>query len=555
MRIEEQLASLVGSAAARAAAAGKLGTVKEIPPVIIERPRDEAHGDWATNAALILASQAKLPPREVAQIIVDSLEAAAYLDSVEIAGPGFINFKLDDDWFRGALREILEKKGSYGRAESPTGRRFQIEFVSANPVGPMHVGHGRWAALGDSLARLLEATGNTVEREFYINDFGNQMRIFGVSVAARYRELLGRPLELPEDGYQGHYITDIAREIVDADRDTHLALDNEAQAELFTERAYVQVLDHIKKTLADMDVHFDNWFSERSIHAEGKLDAAMAELKDRGLAYEQDGALWMRTEDFGDDKDRVLVREDGRPTYYAADIVYHRDKYERGFDCMIDIWGADHHGYVKRVKAAVAALGYDADRLEIMIGQLVSLYSGGRPIRMSKRTGEMVTLEELLTDVGKDPARYFFLMRGTDTPLDFDIELAKSKTSENPVYYVQYAHARIASIIRHAAEQGLEPTVESADMSLLVEEAELKLLRQLADAPAVIAGAADRRAPHRLTKYLEGVAAAFHQFYHQCRVVGDDRELSLARLAVCLGTKQIIGNVLGLIGVEAPEKM
>ena len=552
--IEERLAALVGEAVSAAVGAGAL-EIEEKPGVIIERPREEAHGDWASNIALVLAKPARRPPREVAETIIAHLGKSDYLAGVEIAGPGFINFRLSEDWFRTELIDILAKGERYGCADEPSGRRFQIEFVSANPVGPMHVGHGRWAAVGDSLARLLEASGHEVEREFYVNDWGNQMRIFGISVAARYRELLGGPLELPEDGYRGHYIIDIAREILEADGDAHLKLEPDEQASVFTERAYGQVLDHIKKTLADMDVVFDVWFSERTLHESDRLQEALSELENKGLTYRLEGALWLRTSDYGDDKDRVLVREDGRATYFAADIAYHRDKYERGFDGLINIWGADHHGYVERVKAALRGLGLDADRLEIIIGQLVSLFSGERPIKMSKRTGEMVTLEELLTDVGKDPARYFFLMRGTDTGLDFDIELAKSQTAENPVYYVQYAHARICSIIRHANEQGLTLPDREVDLSPLTEAAEMKLMRELADAPSVIARAAGARAPYRLTKYVEGVAASFHQFYHQCRVVTDDRKLSAARLALAVGTRQVLSNVMGLIGVSAPEKM
>ncbi len=554
MLIEEKLAALVGDAVKAAADAGDLNIIEK-PPVLIERPREEAHGDWASNIALILAKPAQRPPRDVAAIIIKHLQKTDWLSTVDIAGPGFINFRLSDSWFRDELAEILTKKDRYGYAEKPSGKRFQVEFVSANPVGPMHIGHGRWAAVGDSLGRLLAASGHQVEREFYINDWGNQMQIFGVSVAARYRELLGQPLELPDDGYQGHYIIEIAREIVEADGDKHLALNPEAQAELFTGRSYRQVLEHIKQTLIDMDVTFDVWFSERTLHEGDAVRQTLEELEAKGLAYRRDGALWLNTSDYGDEKDRVLVREDGRATYFAADIAYHRDKYERGFDGMINIWGADHHGYVERVKAALRGLGLEADKLEIIIGQLVSLFSDGRPIKMSKRTGEMVTLEELLTEVGKDPARYFFLMRSTDTPLDFDLDLAKSQTAENPVYYVQYAHARICSLIRHAGEQHPELPGMAADLTYLKEDSELKLMRELADAPSVVARATAGRAPYRLTKYVEGVAAAFHQFYHQCRVVTDDAELSAARLALAQGTRQVLSNILYLIGVSAPEKM
>ena len=538
----------------RAVESGRLQLARR-PPVEIERPRDKAHGDWATNIAMVLAKEAGAAPRAIADIILDEIERPAYISDMSIAGPGFINFSLSDVWLYKALTAICAQRGRYGWSELPTGEKIQIEFVSANPVGPMHVGHGRWAAVGDSLARVLLAAGHQVKCEFYINDWGNQMRTFGASVAARYRELLGQPLELPEDGYQGHYIIDIAQEIVAKDGDRHLALDWDAQGKLFTQRAYKQVLEHIKKTLEEMDVVFDCWFSERSLHESGELADTLAFLEAGGFSYRADGALWLRTADFGDDKDRVLVRENGEPTYFAADIAYHRDKLSRGYTKLINIWGADHHGYVSRMQAAMAALGAESGSLEIIIGQLVSLYSGGRPIRMSKRTGEMVTLEELLAEVGKDAARYFFLMRSTDTALDFDIELAKSETAENPVYYVQYAHARICSIVRRAAEQGLAPAGTEADFALLSHQAELALLRELAEAPSVIMRAAANRAPYRLTKYLQDVAALFHQFYHQCRVVSDDKQLSEVRLILCDGTAQVIKNVLWLIGVSAPEKM
>ncbi len=552
--IENKLALLVDEALAGAIEAGRL-RVDRRPVIEIERPRDKAHGDWATNVAMVLAKEAGAPPRQIAEIILDQIDRPEYIAEITIAGPGFINFRLSSVWLYEALGDICARRGRYGWSDFPTNEKIQIEFVSANPVGPMHVGHGRWAAVGDSLARVLLAAGHEVKREFYINDWGNQMRIFGASVAARYRELLGQPLDMPEDGYQGHYIVEIAQEIIDKDGDTHLALEPEEQAKLFTQRAYKQVLEHIEKTLDEMDVVFDCWFSERLLHESGQLAGTLQLLEEKGLSYRADGALWLRTTQFGDDKDRVLVRENGEPTYFAADIAYHRDKLNRGYTRLINIWGADHHGYVGRMQAAMTALGAGPGTLEIIIGQLVSLFSGGRPIRMSKRTGEMVTLEELLAEVGKDAARYFFLMRSTDTALDFDIELAKSETAENPVYYVQYAHARICSILRHAAEQGQAPAGAKADFARLDHPAELALLRELAEAPSVIARAAANRAPYRLTKYLQDTAALFHQFYHQCRVVTEDEELSKARLTLCDATAQVLKNVLWLIGVSAPEKM
>ncbi len=552
--IEDKLANLTRVALVKAIDTGSLNVTCP-SKVEIERPREKAHGDWASNVAMALAKEAGQPPREIAQIIIENLENPDYLAGTEIAGPGFINFRLSLKWSHDSLTQICELGDAYGRLRADSPEKIQVEFVSANPVGPMHVGHGRWAALGDSLARLLEAAGHQVEREFYINDFGNQMRIFGASVAARYRELFGKPLELPENGYQGHYIIDIAQEIVDNNGDKYLGLGDQEQASEFIRIAEKQVLEHIKKTLADMDVEFDTWFSERTIHESDVLQKTLKLLSQKGFSYQSDGALWLKTSDLGDDKDRVLVRENGEPTYFAADIAYHRDKANRGFTKLINIWGADHHGYVKRMQAAMEALGLEPDLLEIIIGQLVSLFSQGKSVRMSKRTGEMVTLDELLAEVGSDPARYFFLMRSTDTALDFDIELAKSQTSENPVFYVQYAHARICSILRHATEQGLSPAGKDANMSLLTHQAELALLRELAETPSIIARAAVARAPHRLTKYVEDIAGAFHQFYHQCRVVSEDKDISIARLTLIDATRQVLKNVLGLIGVSAPEKM
>lgn len=552
--IQNKLASLVDSALSRAIESGRL-KITHPKLVEIERPKEKTHGDWATNVALIVAKEAALAPRAVAEIILEEIERPSFLAEVTIAGPGFINFKLSNAWLYETLSSIFFRGDRFGWSEQLTGEKIQIEFVSANPVGPMHVGHGRWAAVGDSLARLLIASGSDVHREFYVNDWGNQMFNFGISVAARYRELLGKPLEFPQDGYRGHYIIDIAREIVDQDGDKYLDLDDKEQGKIFSERAYKQVMKHIKNTLDEMGVTFDCWFSERSLHQSGELDDTMALLEEKGLSYRQDGALWLKTTEFGDDKDRVLIRENGEPTYFAADIAYHRDKINRGYSKIINIWGADHHGYIGRMQAAMTALGAEPGTLEIIIGQLVSLYSGGRLIKMSKRTGEMVTLDELLAEVGKDAVRYFFLMRSTDTALDFDIELAKSETAENPVYYVQYAHARICSILRRAEEEGLAPAADNKGFTLLEHEAELALLRELAEAPSVIMRAARNRAPYRMTKYLQDVAGLFHRFYHQCRVVSDNEELSEARLALCDGTRQVIRNVLWLIGVSAPEKM
>ncbi len=520
-----------------------------------EQPKEKAHGDWATNVALIIASKLKQNPRPIAELIAEKLSETEFFKKIEIAGPGFINLWLSENSLYDSLKEICISKERYGHVREEKSGKIQIEFVSANPVGPMHVGHGRWAAVGDSLVRLLKAAGYKVESEFYINDYGNQMNMFGRSVAARYQEKLGREIEFPVDGYQGHYIKEIAKEIIDDEGDRYIDLPDEEQAEIFSKRAYRQVLEHLKLVLERMDVHFDEWFSESELHNTDYLSETFKKLKEDGHSYVEEGALWLKTTDYGDDKDRVLVRASGEPTYFGADVAYHRNKLERGFTKIIDIWGADHHGYVGRMKAAMEALGAGSDSLEIIIGQLVSLYSDGKQIRMSKRTGEMVTLEELLNEVGKDPVRYFFLMRSTDTPLDFDIELAKSETSENPVFYVQYAHARICSIIKNAENKKLIVAGVESRFDLLKEDSEIELMTLLSNWPMTLMKAAENRRPYRLTKYAEELASGFHHFYHDCRVITDDKNLSQARLTLVDCTRLVLANVLSIIGVSSPETM
>ncbi len=552
--IKEKLEQLVQQAIETAKVEGKL-PLQEVPPVVLEHPKEKAHGDWATNAALVLAGIVKMPPRAVAQIIVDSLgDTATYFDKIEIAGPGFINFYLSNRWLYDILSQIREQGEKFGHSTIGAGQKIQVEFVSANPVGPMHVGHGRWAAVGDTLANVLSANGYDVQREFYINDYGNQMNIFAKSVSVRYAQLLGQDVPFPEDGYQGEYIRDIAREIIAEDNDKYMSVSEQDREAVFKERAYLQVLDHLKHTLANMGVVFDFWFSERALHELSTVSKTIEELRERGYVYDSEGAVWFKATDFGEDKDRVLVRANGEPTYFAADIAYHKDKLERGFDKIINIWGADHHGYIGRMKAAVQALGYPPDKLEIIIGQLVNLLRGGEPVRMSKRTGEMVTLDELLEEVGKDAARFFFLMRSTDSQLDFDIQLAKEQSNENPVYYVQYAHARISSIVRFAEAEGVSLHGD-VNYSLLETEPELDLIRKLAGWPEVLERAGRQRALHPLTAYSQELAAAFHFFYTKCRVIGEDMGLSTARMSLCEATKTVLRNVLSVLGVAAPERM
>lgn len=552
--IQDILSKLIAEALDKAKLEGKL-PIMEIPEVMLEHPREKAHGDWATNIALVLAGKIKMPPRAVAQAIVESLnDAQSYLEKVEIAGPGFINFYLSNKWLYEALALVKEQGKKFGHSNVGAGQKILIEFVSANPVGPMHIGHGRWAAVGDTLANVMSANGYDVKREFYINDYGNQMNIFAESVAARYAELLGRDVHFPEEGYRGEYIKDIAREIIAEENDKYMTISEEDRTEIFKERAYMQVLDHLKKTLAEMGVIFNFWFSERALHELSLVKKTIEELRERGYVYDSEGAVWFKTTAFGEEKDRVLVRANGEPTYFAADIAYHRNKLERGFDKMINIWGADHHGYVGRMKAAIQALGYPEDKLEIIIGQLVNLLRGGEPVRMSKRTGEMVTLDELLEEVGRDAVRFFFLMRSTDSPLDFDIELAKEQSNENPVYYVQYAHARISSIIRYAEAEGVDLSGK-INYNRLETGPELDLIRKLTEWPEILERASRQRALHPLTAYAQELAAAFHYFYTKCRVVGEDKELSTARMSLSEATRTVLQSVLHVLGVSAPERM
>ncbi len=554
--MRDRLRQITEAAVAAAITTGQLA-VQDVPPVIIDRPRDKAFGDWSANIAMVLAKQAKKRPLEIAELLAALLaENCDIVAAVEVAPPGFINFRLATPYLTDAVKEIIRLGPEFGKNQAGAGERVQIEFVSANPTGPLHVGHGRWAAVGDALANVMTAAGYKIEREFYVNDFGNQMALFGVSVAARYAQLFGIDEALPEQGYHGAYVTDIAQEIADNEGEKYLKLPAAERHDIFRRHAEEQVIEHIKRVLESFGVVFDIWFSERSLHEAGVIDQVINRLRDSGHVFEQDGAVWLRTTDFGDDKDRVIIRENGQLTYFAADIAYHEDKFERGFDRVINIWGADHHGYVARMKAATSALGYDPDKLEIIIGQLVNLFREGEPLRMSKRTGEMVTFEELLAEVGPDVARYLFLTRSTDSSVDFDIELAKRQSQDNPVYYVQYAHARISSILRRAAERGVAlPVAGVADGSLLVEPAELELIKHLLSLRETIEDAALLRAPYRLTKYAEETAAAFHAFYVQCRVITTDEALTQARLTLVQATQIVIKNTLTLIGVSAPERM
>lgn len=527
----------------------------EPPEIVLTKPKQKEHGDFATNLALQVAGRVGKPPLEVAEIIVANLPTSDVVESKEIAKPGFINFRVRDDWLHRALRDVAARGAAYGRSE-PSGKRVQVEFVSANPTGPLTLGHARNAAIGDALARLFEFTGWEVLREYYFNDAGGQMDRFGASVESLYLQAAGRHAELPEDGYHGAYVEDIAREILHAEGPSLADLPPDERMARLRDEAVQRVLPQIRSTLDRFGVRFDEYTSERTLAERGEIELAVERLRQTGLAYDADGAVWFRSTEFGDDKDRVLIRSNGRHTYFAADCAYVIDKFSRGFHHVVYVWGADHHGDVARVRGAAQALGYDPSSLEFLIHQWVSFLRNGDPVPMSKRAGTFVTLDELMDEVGTDAARFHLLMFSPDATMNFDIETVKQQSMDNPVYYVQYGHARIASILRKAAERRVElRSIDEADLSLLSHEAELDLLRAIADVAREIRTAAERRAPHRLTHAAQGLAARFHRFYTDCPVLSDDAALTQARLWLCVGTKQVIANLLDLLGVSAPESM
>lgn len=566
MTIRTSLESLVSQAIENAVSAGDL-PLEDVPAPTLERPKDESHGDWACTIAMRLAKQAHMNPRAIAQAIIDHLPENELVASCEIAGPGFINFRLTDACFQGVISEVREKGADYGRSTLDKPCRINLEYISANPTGPMHVGHGRWAALGDATARVLRHAGYDVDEEFYINDQGNQMNVFGNSIVVRYQQALGQDVKMPEACYGGGYVKDIAQAIIDEDGDKWLDADEQERLVNFRERGYAMMLDMVKSTCATFGNSFDTWFSERSLFVPGedgktKQQRAFEVMNEKGLLYEKDGATFFRSTDYGDDKDRVLVKANGELTYFMSDVAYHYDKMQRGYDHLIDIWGADHHGYIPRCKAMMAAWGYP-DALEVMLGQLVNLLRDGEPVRMSKRTGEMVTFQELIDEVGVDATRYLMLSKSADQSIDFDIEVAKKQDSSNPVYYVQYAHARICSILRkavgseHATPESVatELNLDAADLSLLTHESELALMKKIADFSDLVAGAARDRAAFRLTHYAQALASLFHGFYTNCHVIVDDQELMRARLALCDAVRINLAQTLGLLGVSAPTHM
>ena len=551
------LAEKVKAAIIKAKEAGLLNGSDDPPGLTVEVPKIATHGDWSTNAAMVMAKAEKKSPRDISKIIIDHIDdPEGYIERIDVAGPGFINFTLSRKWWESVVRDILAKGEAYGRNNSGQGRKIQVEFVSANPTGPLHVGHGRGAAIGDSLARILTAAGHDVSREYYVNDAGRQMQTLGRSVLYRYLELHGQTVDFHKDLYQGDYIRDLAVTLKNDHGDKYLALPEERAVEEIYPWAASCILETIKQDLENFGISYDCWFSEKSLYENNAVDQTIADMRERGRIYDQDGAVWFSSSALGDDKDRVLIKSTGEKTYFASDIAYHRDKYRRGFDLVINLWGADHHGYVPRMKSAVQALGYSPDQLEVLMVQLVSLTKGGEPVAMSTRAGQFETLKDVLDEVGSDAARFFFLTRSSDSHLDFDLDVAKSQSADNPVYYVQYAHARIASVFLMAADKGRKTTdLDQADLGLLEVEEELSLIRHLAAFPDVVSGAAANLEPHRLTHYLTELAKKFHPYYYKYKFIGDDPRLTEARLALSAAAKQILANGLYLLGISAPEKM
>jgi arginyl-tRNA synthetase len=523
-----------------------------VPDFALEVPREKSHGDFATNIAMLLTKEAKKNPREIANLLTEEMDSnKTQIESIQIAGPGFINFYLQEDWLQEVIPTVLEQVDKYGSSNFGQGRKVMIEFVSANPTGLLHMGNARGAALGDSLSKIMNFAGFEVKKEFYINDAGNQIENFGKSLEARYFQLLGRDFPFPEEGYHGEDIKDTVQRIYEEYGDSLEKDENRVQK--LIDIALAEKLAAIKEDLKNFGVEYDNWYSEKSLHQSGMIQEAIEYLREKGLIYENEGALWLKTTEFGEEKDEVIQRSNGIPTYFAADIAYHKDKFQRGFDLLINIWGADHHGHVARMKGAMGAMGYDPENLQIIIMQLVRLFRGKDIVRMSKRTGKYITLNELVDEVGKDAARYFFSMRSPDSHLDFDLDLAKEESSDNPVYYVQYGHARICSIIKASGKSDFAVNLEN--IKLLNTEEEKALIRRIADFPEEVRLAAKNMEPHKLTNYAHDLASLFHSFYNNCKVIGSEADLMEARLALVYATKITLRNILVLLGVEAPERM
>ncbi|GEL09070.1 arginine--tRNA ligase [Salisediminibacterium halotolerans] len=551
----EQLKETLKTELIQAVVRAELADEAAVPDVVIETPKEKAHGDFATNLAMQLASVAKKAPKMIAEDIVAHLDySAAGVDKIDVAGPGFINFFMKKAYLTDIVMTVLDLQERFGETTAGEGKKVQVEFVSANPTGTLHLGHARGAAVGDSLCNVLAKAGYDVSREYYINDGGNQIDNLTYSLEARYLQELGLDWPMPEDGYQGEDIKVIAEELTAAYGDRFKDVDNEARRAFLREFGLKRMIDKLKADLADFRVHFDSWFSESSLYENGKIEDVLKQLDENDKTYDADGATWFKSSEYGDDKDRVLVKNDGTYTYLTPDIAYHRDKFSRGFDELINIWGADHHGYIPRMKAAVQALGYQEDQLKVEIIQMVNLFENGEKVKMSKRTGNAVTMRDLMEEVGIDATRYFFAMRAPDTHLDFDLGLAKSESNENPVYYVQYAHARLCTMLRQGKAKGVEPD-QAANLELLISEKEQDLMKKVGEFPEVVTDSANKRAPHRITNYVYELAQALHSFYNAHKVLTDDEELSRARITLVEAVRITLKNALDLVGVDAPEKM
>lgn len=555
MNVVAQVEAQIKEEIKQALVKANLAKEEEIPDIILEKPKVKAHGDYATNIAMQMARVAKQAPRKIAEEIVQHLDTdKAMIEKIDIAGPGFINLFLDNGYLTKLIEQILAEKETYGRVNTGKGHKVLVEFVSANPTGDLHVGHARGAAYGDALCNILDAAGYDVSREYYINDAGNQIHNLALSIEARYMQALGKEWDMPEDGYHGQDIIEIGKELAEKDGDKWVHVPEEERIAYFREYGLKVELEKIKQDLANFDVHFDNWFSETSLYETNKVEATLEKLQEKEMIYEKDGATWLKSTKFGDDKDRVVIKNDGTYTYLTPDIAYHLNKLERGFETLINIWGADHHGYIPRMKAAIQALGYAPETLEVEVIQMVNLIEDGEKVKMSKRTGRALTLRQLMEEVGKDAMRYFFNTRSCDSHLDFDLDLARTQSNENPVYYVQYAHARICTMLEQAAEKGID--FSGFDSSLLKNEKEIDLLKQLGDFPKTIADAAVKRAPHLVTQYVFDLSALLHSYYNAEKVINEDNlDLTKARLALMAAVKITIANALKLIGVHAPQKM
>ena len=529
----------------------------EFPSVEVDEPKLEAHGDFSTNFSMLSASVQKMPPKRIAEILTKHIEdPEGILSKTEIAGPGFINFFINPRSWHSLLERIYREDTEYGATNIGKGKNVQVEFVSANPTGPLHVGHGRGAAVGDTVANILSFCGFNVEKEYYVNDSGKQIHTLGLSVYLRYKELCGEDISFPENCYQGDYIKDLAKKIKDQESNALLSMSESESISHIARLAAQEILEGIQEDLKSFSVKYDRWFSEQSLYDSGKVEGVINDFRKRNIIYEKDGALWFHTADFGDEKDRVVVKGNGETTYFASDIAYHQDKFDRGFDKVIDVWGADHHGYIPRMTAAIEASGRKREQFKVILVQFVNLLRGGIPVAMSTRAGEFVTLKDVTSEVGADAARFLFLTRHYESPLDFDLEIAKKKTNENPVYYVQYVHARISSIIRKGEERGVcNITWDEEAMTRLKESEEIQLIKIMSRYPGVVRSSAEFMEPHRIAFYLVSLATAFHAYYNKHRVLTEDPLITQGRLYLVIAVKKVIRNGLALLGVSAPEQM